>query len=102
LQLTALHRFTNPAEAAASLALRDGQATGLGFYRDHRRVHVGDLAQTAEDAFNAWVMDRQDGRDAIMLAPTRELVANLGKWRSLTVRIHAQMTLKIRSGHFPS
>ena len=46
LQLTELHRFTNPAEAAASLALRDGDPTALDFYLDHGRVHVGDLATT--------------------------------------------------------
>ena len=46
LQLTELHRFTDPAEAAASLALRDGDPTSLDFYLDHGRVHVGDLATT--------------------------------------------------------
>ena len=77
LRLTELHRFTDPAEAAASLALRDGDASGLGFYLDHGRVHVGDLATTTEDSFNAWVSDRAAGLDAIMLAPTRHLVAEL-------------------------
>jgi ATP-dependent exoDNAse (exonuclease V) alpha subunit len=31
LRLTELHRFTDPAEAAASLALREGDASGLNF-----------------------------------------------------------------------
>jgi hypothetical protein len=79
LQLSELHRFTDPAEATASLALRDGDASGLDFYLDHGRVHVGDLATTTEDAFNAWVSDRAAGLDAIMLAPTRELVAELNR-----------------------
>ena len=79
LQLTELHRFTDPAEAAASLALRDGAPTALGFYLDHDRVHVGDLATTTEDAFTAWVSDRAVGLDAFMLAPTRELVAELNR-----------------------
>jgi ATP-dependent exoDNAse (exonuclease V) alpha subunit len=57
-QLTELHRFTNPAEAAASLLLRDGDPTALGFYLDHGRVHVGDLAKITEDAFAAWISDR--------------------------------------------
>ena len=55
LHLAELHRFTDPAEAAASLALRDGRPEALGFYLDHDRVHVGDLATTTEDAFTAWV-----------------------------------------------
>jgi conjugative relaxase-like TrwC/TraI family protein len=49
LQLTELHRFTNPAEAAASLLLRDGHPEALEFYLKHGRVHVGDLATTTED-----------------------------------------------------
>jgi ATP-dependent exoDNAse (exonuclease V) alpha subunit len=79
LQLTALHRFTNPAEAAASLMLRGGDPTALNFYLDHGRVHVGDLAKITEDAFAAWISDRAVGLDAIMLAPTRELVAELNR-----------------------
>jgi hypothetical protein len=77
LQLTELHRFTNPAEAAASFALRDGDPASLHFYLNHGRVHVGDLATTSQDAFAAWAADRTVGLDAIMLAPTRELVADL-------------------------
>jgi hypothetical protein len=79
VQLAELHRFTNPAEAAASLALRDGDPKSLEFYLDHGRVHVGDLATTVEDAFNAWVSDRAAGLDAIMIAPTRNLVAELNR-----------------------
>jgi hypothetical protein len=77
LRLTELHRFTDPAEAAASLAIREGDPSGLEFYLDHGRVHVGDGATTTVDAFNAWVSDRAAGLDAIMLAPTRDLVAEL-------------------------
>jgi conjugative relaxase-like TrwC/TraI family protein len=79
LHLTELHRFTNPAEAAASLALREGKPPALNFYLDHGRIHVGDTATTTEDAFTAWVLDRSAGLDAIMLAPTRELVAELNR-----------------------
>jgi uncharacterized protein YecT (DUF1311 family) len=79
LHLTELHRFTNPGEAAASLGLRDGMPTALTFYLDHDRIHVGDIAKTTEDAFAAWVQDRSAGLDAIMLAPTRELVAELNR-----------------------
>jgi conjugative relaxase-like TrwC/TraI family protein len=79
LRLTELHRFTNSAEAAASLMLRDGKPEALDFYLDHGRIHVGDIATTTEDAFTAWVLDRSAGLDAIMLAPTRELVAELNR-----------------------
>lgn len=67
----------NHAEGAASLALRDGDPAALGYYLDQKRVHVGDLSTCADDAYAAWRADRADGRDAIMLAPTRDLVAQL-------------------------
>ncbi|WP_404351801.1 relaxase domain-containing protein [Phycicoccus jejuensis] len=77
LHLSELMRFTDPAEGAASLALRDGQPEALGFYLDRGRVHVGDLSTITDDVFTAWTQDRAAGRDAIMLAPTRDLVAEL-------------------------
>ena len=79
LHLAELHRITKPGEAAASLALREGDPTTLTFYLDHDRIHVGDIAKTTEDAFTAWAVDRSAGLDAIMLAPTRELVAELNR-----------------------
>jgi hypothetical protein len=79
VQLNELHRFSDPAEAQASLALREGDLIALGFYLDHGRIHVGDLAKITDDAFTAWISDRAVGLDAIMLAPTRELAAELNR-----------------------
>jgi hypothetical protein len=96
LQLTELHRFTNPAEAAASLTLREGKLAALNFYLDHDRIHVGDIAKTTEDAFNAWVSDQAAGLDAIMLAPTRHLVAELNR-RARAHRLdHTAATAEVR------
>src|SRR5687768_13966727 len=78
LRMTELHRFTDPTEAAATLALREGQPEA-DFYLGHGRVHVGDIASTTHDAFAAWVSDRAAGLDAIMLAPTRKLVDELNR-----------------------
>src|SRR5215216_6622374 len=79
VRLSELHRFRDPAEAAATLALRDGQREALGFYLDRRRVHVGDPTTTLDGVFNAWQADRSRGLDTIMLAPTRELVSRLNQ-----------------------
>src|SRR5215217_7626642 len=95
LRLNELHRFTDPAEVTASLALRDGDASGLDFYLDHGRVHVGDMATTTEDAFNAWVSDRAAGHDTIMIAPTRHLVAQLNR-RARAHRLdHSETTAEV-------
>jgi DNA primase catalytic core len=79
LRLTELVRFTDRAEGSASLALREGHTSALGFYLDQRRVHVGDATTMADDLFAAWTADRAGGLDSIMLAPTRELVAELNQ-----------------------
>jgi limonene-1,2-epoxide hydrolase len=48
VRLSELHRFTDPAEAAATLALRDGRTEAIGFYLDRRRVHIGDPTTTLD------------------------------------------------------
>jgi ATP-dependent exoDNAse (exonuclease V) alpha subunit len=104
LQLTELHCFTNPAEAQASLALRDGDPASLDFYLDQRRIHVGDFATTSQDVFTAWVADRTAGLDAIMLAPTRALVADLNH-RARTHRLNgapAGRGVQLADGNQPS
>jgi DNA primase catalytic core len=85
--LTEVRRFTDPAEAAATLSVRDGDRTGLGYYADHRRIHVGDLDTVLDDAFAAWVADRAEGRDALLLAPTRDLATRLNA-RARAHRLH--------------
>jgi conjugative relaxase-like TrwC/TraI family protein len=78
-RLSELHRFTDPGEAAATLALRDGRPEALGFYLDRGRVHVGGPTTTLDGVFDAWQKDRSLGLDAIMLAPTREFVSRLNQ-----------------------
>ena len=83
LPLNTVVRFTHPdigeSEGAASLALRDGDPAGLAFYIDHRRVHVGADNVAADMAYQAWADDLAAGRDAILLAPTNDLVAELNE-----------------------
>ena len=43
------------------------------------QIHVGDLATLTESLFEAWRADRSRGLDSIMLAPTRDLVAELNR-----------------------
>jgi ATP-dependent exoDNAse (exonuclease V) alpha subunit len=54
------------------------------------------MATTTQDAFTAWVLDRSAGLDAIMLAPTRELVAELNR-RARDQRIdHSPASSEVR------
>ena len=75
--LTELIRFRDQAEGAATLALRRGDTTAIGFYVDRDRIHVGDLSTVTDHAYTAWSADRAAGLDSIMLAPTRDLVTGL-------------------------
>ena len=75
--LTEIRRFHDPAEAAATLAVREGDTSALGFYADNARIHVGDLGAVADQAYDAWATDRDAGLDSALLAPTRDLVAKL-------------------------
>ncbi|WP_063065713.1 MobF family relaxase [Nocardia violaceofusca] len=77
ITLTHVVRFADTAEATAGLALRDGDPSGLGFYLDHQRIHSGSAATVADKAYGAWFADRHTGRDAIMLAPTHDIVTDL-------------------------
>ena len=80
LHLSELMRFADPAEGAASLALRDGRPEALGFYLDHDRVHVGDLATVTDDVVHRLgARPSRTGLDSIMLAPTRDLVSQLNQ-----------------------
>lgn len=76
-RLDQIVRFDDPVEAAASLHLRAGDRSALGFYLDHDRVHTGDTDTCLQDVLAAWTDDRAHARESLMLAPTRELVARL-------------------------
>ena len=71
--LSEVHRFRNPdgslnhAEAAATLALREGDPSAIAFYADRGRIHVGDLGACADQAYAAWAADRARSEGA----PTR-------------------------------
>ena len=75
--LSEIRRFDDPAEAAATLAVREGDAGAVGFYADNARIHVGDLGSVADQAYAGWAADRAAGRDSVLLAPTRDIVTRL-------------------------
>ncbi|MFK5636175.1 AAA family ATPase [Ornithinimicrobium sp. LYQ103] len=77
--LTELHRFTDPAEGAATLAIRDGDPAALDHYLDHDRVHPRDTGNVIEAAYAAWAVDRQAGLSSLLLAATRDTVRDLNQ-----------------------
>ncbi|MFD5921715.1 MobF family relaxase [Kitasatospora sp. NPDC058201] len=86
VHLTEVHRFRHPQEAAASLALRDGDpGEAFAWYRKQGRIQGGDTAAMADAVFTAWRRDLSAGRTPLMTAPDRDLVAALNRraqaWR---------------------
>lgn len=73
--LAELMRFSDPAEAAATLAVRDGDPAAVGFYLDQGRIH--DTGDPTEEIVAAWAADVAAGRHALMITSTREAAATL-------------------------
>jgi conjugative relaxase-like TrwC/TraI family protein len=105
VRLSEVRRFThadgrpNRAEAAASLAIRRGEAAGLGYYLDHGRIQVGDDTTTTDQAFAAWSADRAARLDALLIASTNEQVRQLNlraqaaRLAAAAVPAHRRVTL---------
>ena len=77
--LTELHRFTGPAEGAATLAIRDGDPAALDHYLARDRVHTGDTGDMVEAAYAAWKADQAIGLSSLLLAATRNTVRDLNQ-----------------------
>ncbi|WP_068273586.1 MobF family relaxase [Aldersonia kunmingensis] len=89
LTLSHVVRFTDPAEGPASLALRSGDDTALGFYADQGRLHTGSTVTITDAGYEAWAHDQAAGHDSVMLAYTRDTVNELNA-RARTDRLAAQ------------
>ncbi|MGD9620604.1 MAG: MobF family relaxase [Mycolicibacterium sp.] len=85
-RLEQVWRLRDPEEKTASLHLRNGDARELrhavDWYREHDRLSVGDPVAMAEDVYGAYLNDRLHGRDALIIADTREMAD------SLNMRLH--------------
>lgn len=79
IQLDEVLRFVDDGEKAASLALREGDPSALGWYLDHDRLHAGSTETALDAVLHAWRADVEQGLDSLMLASTREDVAELNR-----------------------
>ena len=76
-------RMVDPDERDTSLALRAAHGnrlrTAIKWYRDHGRLHSGDPIAMAADALDAYLADRNDGKDALLLCDTWEMADALNR-----------------------
>ena len=86
LRLTRLHRFSDPAEADATLQIRGGHPDGLDYYTNRDRIHTGHPNVLSQQLLTAWQTDRNAGLDTLMLAPSRPQVADLNRQARALIR----------------
>ena len=75
--MTQVHRFADPKEAAASLELRAGRVTALGFYAGRDRLTEGSRHAMTEDVYQAWLEDADNGLATLMVSASSVEVARL-------------------------
>ncbi len=76
-ELDRVHRFTDPAEAAATLGLRQGRTSAIGFYRAHDRISDGSREAMLDEVYDGWRADLTAGRTALMVCASTVEVAAL-------------------------
>lgn len=83
-------RMRDPAERDTSLALRSGHGNRLrkavGWYRNHGRLHSGDPIAMAQDATNAYLQARADGKDAAIICDRWEIADSINR------KLHGALT----------
>jgi conjugative relaxase-like TrwC/TraI family protein len=77
VQLTDVRRFADPAEAAAVLQFRVGDARAIRFYADHGRLFGGVRAVALDKLYADWKTDVAAGRTSIMMSDSTDVVREL-------------------------
>lgn len=70
-------RFTDAAEAHASLRIRDGNPHGLDHYLNHGRARGGSRETMRNAAHRRWRADLDEGLHALLIVPTHDDVVAL-------------------------
>ncbi len=103
VELESVHRFRAPGEAAASLALRNGEPdTAWSWYLNNSRVVAGTREQMIHRIFADWQSDIEAGRTALMMADDNTSVAELNQlaqaYRMGSGQLDTTHTVTIREG----
>jgi len=72
-----VHRFTDPAEAAATLGIRQGRTSAIGFYQAHDRISDGSREAMLDELYDGWRDELTAGRTALMVCASTVEVAAL-------------------------
>ena len=86
-ELTEIHRFVNPWEKHASLALRRGEVEIISTYARQKRIREGLTDEMLDQAYEAWRADALDGKASILVTESARAV------RALNERARAERLL---------
>lgn len=76
-ELVDVHRFVNPWEKTASLALRHGRTDVIDTYTEHGRIRGGETEEMIDAAYTAWRNDTLAGRASVLVTDSNESVQAL-------------------------
>ncbi|WP_067246022.1 MobF family relaxase [Microbacterium resistens] len=76
-ELVDVHRFVNPWEKTASLALRHGRTDVIDTYAENGRVIGGETEEMIDAAYTAWRTDTLAGRASVLVTDSNESVQAL-------------------------
>ncbi len=76
-RLDHLHRFVDPDEARATLLLREGDPSALGFYTSRDRIREGSRDAMLDAAYEGWADDVRRGLTSVLVAVTGDDVTAL-------------------------
>ncbi len=77
VRLNEVVRFADPAQAAASMGLRDGDIAALDYYFAQRWVESGSRETMRDTAHRNWRADLDAGLESLLVVPSNEDVAAL-------------------------
>ena len=90
--LSKVHRFQTVGEAAASLTLRQGEARSLDWYESHNRIVDAMKHELPEKVFASYTADIDNDQEALMVAPTNDLVRELNVKAAAYYRANGTVT----------
>ncbi len=76
-ELDQVHRFADPDEATATLRLRQGHPSALGFYEANDRLEDGSRPAMVAEAYDAWRQDVATRRVSLMVSASAGEAAEL-------------------------
>ncbi|MFD5234305.1 MobF family relaxase [Streptomyces qaidamensis] len=71
-RLDAVMRFNSEWEKKASLRLRKGEVDVLAEYETRGRLRAGTREEMLEASYQSWLVDHRAGKDAVLIAPTKD------------------------------